>query len=136
MKKRGSEKYLILLGVVILFVALVATFSQELLTGNSLTGRAVTAQPLSIPLRVDYPQEVIPSVWPVTLGVPFPQGSLIDAQSLAVQDQNGNRIPAQATRAVSPGQAGGRRDGGQCAPGRRSRPARPREPGAGAVQPR
>lgn len=54
----------------------------------------VQTVPASIPLQVG-PQSVLPHAqWPVTTGVPFPEGALFDVHSVGVFE-NGVRIPAQ-----------------------------------------
>ncbi|WP_413935843.1 hypothetical protein [Nitrospira sp. BLG_1] len=56
--------------------------------------RPAAALPVSIPLQVGSQSVLSNAQWPVTMGIPFPEGTLFDAQSLGVFE-NGVRIPAQ-----------------------------------------
>lgn len=51
----------------------------------------------SVPLRVEAPAGATLKAWPVTSGVPFPQGALGSADHLALADAAGKSVPLQAT---------------------------------------
>ena len=50
---------------------------------------------ISIPLTYSHDPERHPAQWPVTRGVPIPEGMLRGMEGLAVVDPDGDRVPAQ-----------------------------------------
>ena len=50
---------------------------------------------ISIPLTYSHDPERHPAQWPVTRGVPIPEGMLRGTEGLAVVDPDGDRVPAQ-----------------------------------------
>ena len=54
-----------------------------------------------VPLVSDFPSDCKAGTWPVTFGVPFPQGALQDAQRVRVITDRGVEVPAQIIRTAT-----------------------------------
>lgn len=54
-------------------------------------------QAINVPLLIDKPKGLETKVWPLTVGVPFPEGLVRDLSNLSILDKEGRLVPSQFT---------------------------------------